>query len=269
MELEESMMRQISVLLLMVVGFWSMSAYAALTEGEAVNRAGQQRMLSQRMAKSWALLAQHSMFAVQKEQLVQSMHRFEDNLQQLQSYSAQQGGGLQQPLAVLTQQWGAYRAVLLSQPKAAQVPQLLAQSEQTLQKAEVLVKQMMAQSKNGGLAEVVAVSGRQRMLSQRIALFYAVSATTADQAQARQQAIVAFEQALARLQGYSGNTPALQQVLRDVSIRWKFAKHIFAQPKPLFRVLDTTCEQLLTQMDQATTLYAALKRPAPLASKAQ
>jgi hypothetical protein len=252
------------VLLILVFGVWSVCAAAVLTEGEAVNRAGQQRMLSQRMAKSWALLAQHSMFAVQKEQLVQSMHRFEDNLQQLQTYSAQHEGVLQQPLTVLVQQWDGYRQVLLSEPSMAQIPALLAQSEQTLQKAELLVKQMMAQSHDGGLAEVVAVSGRQRMLSQRIAWLYAVSSSATDQVQARQQAIAGFGQALLRLQKYAGNTPQTRQVLREVSIRWNFAQHIFAQPKPLFRVLDTTCEQLLTQMDQATTLYAALKHPVPL-----
>lgn len=254
----------LALILLATVSFASANINAVLTEGEAVNRAGQQRMLSQRMAKSWVLLAQHSTFSVQKTQLLQSMQRFEDNLQQLQAYDAQQGGALQQPLLALSQQWSDYRGFLMLTPAKSRIPMLLERSEQTLQKAEAVVQTMMSQSKNIGLAEVVAVSGRQRMLSQRIVLLYGVSSSEPDQARARAQAIANFGQALQRLQGYAGNTPEIQKKLQDVMVRWNFAQHVFSQPKSLFRVLDATCEQLLTEMDQVTTLYAALKSPVAL-----
>lgn len=41
-----------------------------LTDQEATNRAGQQRMLSQRMAKSWVLQAQHALEDEQKARLM-------------------------------------------------------------------------------------------------------------------------------------------------------------------------------------------------------
>jgi len=138
---------------------------------------------------------------------------------------------------------------------------LLMLSEQTLQSAEQVVKQLTMQKQANVLAHTIAVSGRQRMLSQRIVLLYAVRDHKNDP-QAYQQAISAFNQALTALKNDPKNTPEIRQRLQEVAVRWRFAQHIFSQPKPLLRILESNCEQLLKDMDDITSMYTSLSASA-------
>ncbi|MCU7960147.1 MAG: type IV pili methyl-accepting chemotaxis transducer N-terminal domain-containing protein [gamma proteobacterium symbiont of Bathyaustriella thionipta] len=74
----------ILVLLLMAGSVNSTFATSGLSMGEALDMAGRQRMLTQRMIKSYALLGQH-LNAGARTELIDSIALFDDELQQIRS----------------------------------------------------------------------------------------------------------------------------------------------------------------------------------------
>ena len=144
-------------------------AWAAIDDAEAMNLSGMQRMLSQRIAKSYLMIGAEVRSEQALQQLDQSVARFENNYQALAEYapSAEIGAALEQ----VGESWQHYRELALSRPTREQAVLLLALSDQLLAHSEALVQLIEAHTGSAG-ARLVNRSGRQRMLSQRIAKLY-------------------------------------------------------------------------------------------------
>lgn len=134
-----------------------------------MNLSGMQRMLSQRIAKSYLMIGAEVRSEQALQQLDQSVARFENNYQALAEYapSAEIGAALEQ----VGESWQHYRELALSRPTREQAVLLLALSDQLLAQSEALVQLIEAHTGSAG-ARLVNRSGRQRMLSQRIAKLY-------------------------------------------------------------------------------------------------
>ena len=133
---------------------------------EAVNRAGQLRMLSQRLVKLYALTCAGVRPEETRELFAASLGHVDGNLESLgRSLSKPTFGDL---LDAVLAPWAQLRQALGTAPRAGRLAEVDRMAEQVLLRAE----QLTANLEIAGFAaalRVINVAGRQRMLSQRVA----------------------------------------------------------------------------------------------------
>lgn len=135
----------------------------------AIDMAGRQRMLAQRMTKAW-MQRMLGVDAGQAQAVLQaSMERFESQLASLRPASADSASSA--AWTEMQAQWRGFQA-LLAQPGGRAIAGELYDASEALQRAAH--NATLAHDRAGGppLEHLVNLAGRQRMLSQRMAKFY-------------------------------------------------------------------------------------------------
>ncbi|WP_053845689.1 type IV pili methyl-accepting chemotaxis transducer N-terminal domain-containing protein [Paracidovorax avenae] len=234
--------------------------------GDAINQAGRQRMLSQRMAKAWLALACQVEAVAARRALDASVALFEKQLSALKAYAPQ--ADLRDTYLQLEAAWSAYRTLLSAAPGAAGAPALLQADARVLALAHHGTTQFEA-ALGKPVGHLVNLAGRQRMLSQRMAKFCLASALGVDAAGARTaiaSARTEFTETMQTLRGAPEATQRIRDALQLADGQWVFFDTALRRPqagnamassgsRPLAEMF-TASENLLAVMEQVTQLYA-------------
>jgi len=260
----------ISIILALTLNNPSYAGIESLSQ--AINESGRLRMLSQRLAKTRLLTSMDIQPNRINQQQQESLSTFKNNLDELTRFSHTLTSGRE---AILTQikdinaKWKTFNSELSANNQELNIDLLIEQSDQLLSSCEVLVSQL-EQIANRRSARWVNLSGRQRMLSQRIAKLY--SAITLSHAyqhsyhkylDSLNTAIIEFEQALQELLASPDNSHFIQHKLGSVLTQWQFSKQGFKaldQGKSTPLVISITTESILRQMNDVTALYEEVDR---------
>lgn len=246
--------KQFTVLSLLV---FSLPTWA-MTDAEAVNMSGLQRMLSQRIAKSYLMLGQKVSIHEASKQRDVSVALFETNLQELKAYAPTPE--ISDDLKKVETVWLGYKKRVSQTPSRDEALTVIRQSDEVLRLSETVVKAVQEYTKVSG-ARLVNISGRQRMLSQRIAKLYLTKSWGLNYEGLNQDltfAINEYENALAELTASSTNTDEIRQGLSKVQGIWKFSKAGFALSSENLYVPTAICnttENLLKHMQDITKKY--------------
>lgn len=197
------------------LGEVSRSVVRSAQLAEAVNLAGQQRMLSQRLVK---LMAQRAAAIEPKRAKAlqdESAARVDANLARLPALLP-----AELDLGALEQAWQALRALLPGKPGAAVLQQADAAAQALLQHSEALTNAIEAAGAGRPL-RLVNLCGRQRMLSQGLAK----EALLADLLPGRDPALLgaglaAFEAGLAELEAAPLSSAEIRALLAEVREEW-------------------------------------------------
>ena len=251
--------------LIFMAGVWfciSGLAMAAETDlYEQINRAGEQRMLSQRIAKSFSQMGLNVQAFVAKQEMDEAIKRFEANLNYLSSLSDPESKAAYEQLKGV---WGPYRSAATGVPQRATAIWLAHKSDDVLQAAEALVRHLQNSAGNAtrANARLVAQAGRQRMLSQRIVKAYLLiswgdtSVVTREELDA---AVSDFSGGLASLRQISGASGSVKREMEEMVQHWEWMQAaLAAEGATTYRLIVAEAgDALLQSADRLTQLLAS------------
>ena len=239
----------------------ALPAEAEITSiSSAINKAGRQRMLSQRMLKAYAMIGIGVQKEEAKKQLNSAIALFDSQLQELMDYAP--NDAIKRSLGKVESLWLPYKSTLQLPVDRAHAIELQESSDELLRASHKVVLQL-EDSSGSTYGRLVNIAGRQRMLTQRIGKFYMLRAWQFENAEIRsgiEQAKNEFNGALAELHSAPENTPKVQYELLRAEKEWKLLEHGLERKGdeliPL--IVSMTSEQLLTHMNEITLLYEQL-----------
>jgi nitrate/nitrite-specific signal transduction histidine kinase len=252
----------VMLIVLVVAGsLLTFPAYSAeLTMGEAINKAGRQRMLSQRIIKAYAMMGQDVGYRKAKKQLRKSIALFDSQLAELKALSV--NGDITDALSLVEVQWAVVKEIVSKKSKRIHVAHLRTKGEALLNSAHQVVV-LLERAANNKAGHEVNVAGRQRMLTQRMASLYMLQSWnfTDDLYKANyEQAVKEFDKALKELQGSAQNSAEIKANLVKVEQLWKVFKLSGAMKSGKFvpTLVTRSLDKILIKMNEVTGQYAAL-----------
>lgn len=227
----------------------------------AMNIAGRQRMLTQRITKSYLQIGLGANTQQSRNDLADAVELFERQHKQLSSFSPNAQIG--EALAMIDERWPPFKAAALKEPAPDVARRLQVADAELLALCETVVY-LIQDVANTEYSRLVNIAGRQRMLSQRMAKFYMMMAAGVGTPSMRAQldrTINEFSGALHALQQAPENTPVVNEKLRQAAEQWIWLESslLLAKNEYYPEIVADASEKILDLMDSVTGLYAQLK----------
>ncbi|WP_339136941.1 MAG: type IV pili methyl-accepting chemotaxis transducer N-terminal domain-containing protein [Candidatus Electrothrix sp. GW3-4] len=224
---------------------------------ELVNKSGMQRMLSQRIAKAYFYLGNDISARETKLQLNMAIERFKKNHALLKEKV--QDSETKDLLSFVEETLSEYSDLVnkpYSQENAARV---LALSDTLLEVCHSVVLNLEDQS-GEHVDHIVNISGKQRMLSQRVAKFYIAYQTgfrDEDTVHKLNNAVEEFETGLKELMSEGRNDREINDLLVKVEKEWERISPFFLKVREggLPIMVLTATDEITKLADRITSLY--------------
>ena len=251
-------MKYLSILILFV----SMYSHSEITTiAEAINKAGAQRMLSQRIVKDYIMVGSGVKAMYAQKELDQSIALFEQQHLELMDFSP--SDSITQALSKVSAVWMTFRLKAISRPSRQETMVLIPLSDELFVQSNNVVS-LLEKETNVSSALLVNTAGKQRMLSQKMAKLYMAMAWHVDLGTIKSdftQTLADYEAGLVSLTNEKNNTKEIKKKLAKVTAQWEFSKAGFSQYEQnrfVPTLISVTTESMLKKMDELTRDYQDL-----------
>ena len=227
---------------------------------QAIDISGKQRMYTQRLLKDYAMVGMQNKFGNPKEDLQKTIQNFEDHLNSLEKFT--NDGAIKANIAKAKQEWQKVKQKLTAPPAKENAVTLQKELDNLLQISDTITKQFAAKSATQA-GEIINISGRQRMLSQRMASLYMLKVWGIEDPQFKQKlqdAMQLFKTSLDKLIAYDKNTPQINTLLKKAKRSFMFFD-IMGKSNSKFipSLIYKKSNDILKDMNTATKLYTKLE----------
>lgn len=226
----------------------------------AVDIAGKQRMYTQRMLKDYAMIGMKNNFDKPDEDLKSIINKFENHLISLQNYT--QNRAIIESTKKTQKLWIPIKKILEEQPQKEKSLKLQEQLDFLLQASDTTTHLFSKDTgKKSGI--IIDISGRQRMLSQRVASLYMLKVwgiKSKNFQNKMDKSMKLFEESLVQLKKFKFNTKEINNLLKEVEQSFTFFKIMNKKSKTFIPTLIyKKSNDILKNMDKVTTNYVNLK----------
>ncbi len=248
-----------------VIGFFAFSLQMQALEirnlSVAVDVAGKQRMYTQRMLKDYAMIGMGNTFGNPQKDLQEIVHDFEDHLNALIAFNKdpETDASLKKVQAL----WEPIKAELSTPPTKEKAGKMQEDLEALLHQANKAVG-LFAKQTGKVSGEIINISGRQRMLSQRMASLYMLKVWGIDDPKFKKKmddAMKLFSQSLDKLMAAKMSTPPIQDLLKKAKQSFMFFEIMNrSSSKFIPSLIYKKSNDILKNMNTATGMYAAQEK---------
>lgn len=199
---------------------------------ELVNLAGRQRMLAERMTRTWLMVALGVAPVRAQSLLRQSVSRFEREHHLLASHPA--GKAVADQLRSLASVWKRHKELLAATPRTDRAAALLDANRSVIAAADELTS-ALAESGGDINLRLVNLAGRQRMLVQRVAKNFILRQLKGSYDPVEPTLLTDcehFADNLQRLTRTARDWPEAREGLRRVGLRWLGLQGVLHDEKP-------------------------------------
>ena len=247
----------VSALILMI----GVSASAEITSMmDAVNKAGQQRMITQRMLKDYVLIGMNNTYGNPKEDLSKMIEMFDKDLNDLQKYVKDKPS--LDAIKKIATLWKPIKKSLQMTPNIEKVSTLQVDLDSLLEAADNNTK-LIAKASKSSSGEIVNIAGKQRMLSQRMASLYMLKVWGVKDSgfdTKLHASMDEFTAAQKKLTAFSSNTEEINALLKKSAKAFKFFEMMGKSKsnKYIPSLINRSANKILTNMNTATNLYSSI-----------
>ncbi len=224
---------------------------------EVINIAGKQRMLSQRIAKDYLYIGKKIAVDKATKQLEQSLSAFKKSQKYLEK--AINDPEIKNLIAFVNISENELEATAKKPFSLDNAQLVLDLSESMLEGSQYIVDSLkgMAKLKSSSL---VATSGKQRMLAQRIAKYYiAYQSGIKDKNTVEQMktTVKLFDANNKKLLNNASNTATISRKLKKINMLWKIVYKFYLNIEKggLPFIVFTSTDDITGKMDKITSLY--------------
>lgn len=254
--------RFFSITILSFFLFFPVESFAEIEDlSSAINKAGRQRMLSQRIVATYCQVGLDIQTKKSQRQLNDAISLFDEQLAELKQYRG--SGKINKQLQRVTELWAPLKKIAANpvQRSKAEEIRMLAEDVLTASHRVVIMLQDESGSKKG---QLVNISGRQRMLSQRLANLYTLQSwgfTSSEYTDDYSRAMNEFKGALTELTSSGLNTAEIDKKLakakREFAMFERSSHHKDGEFIPL--MVKMSADKLLFVMNETTLMYEKLE----------
>ena len=227
---------------------------------EAINKAGKQRILVMKMAKSYMAIGAGVKAADAKQELYEASMLFNENINDLNIFI--EFKETNEALTAAGVLWTKFRADVNSNPSLDMAPSIMLQANNLVIACNVVVDKYVA---NIGvkIAVLPNVCAKQRLYAQKIGMLYLAKFWDVKSPTLKRdlnETLANYETSLTSLLQYAENTEEINTILKLQQSEWNFTKKSFnADAEQMAPVLVYSSANLMTHnFDTATVLYAKL-----------